>query len=151
MIDPRLIEKKEFREPGYRPLVDFGAWRVAILNGLDELLPENIPWFQRHDETDEVFVLLSGRCVLFAVEGEPPEGGPIDTSRLRAIDMEPGAVYTVKRGVYHSHALEPGSTVVIVENRDTTDGNSPRITTVPALRERTAELARGLWARTPRI
>jgi hypothetical protein len=147
MIDPSLIEISEFREPGYRPLVDFGAWRVAVLNGLDELLPENIPWFQKHDETDEVFALLAGRCVLFAIEGGAPEGGPLDPERIRAVDMEPLRLYNVKRGVYHSHALEPGSTVLIVENRDTTDGNSPIVASDATVRARTASLARSLWAK----
>ncbi len=148
MIDPRLIEVAGFGEPGYKPLIDFGAWRVAFLNAIDELLPENIPWFQRHDETDETFALLAGRCVLFAVEGEVPGGGPVDPSLIRAVDMEPLRLYNVKRGVYHSHALEPGSTVLIVENRDTTDGNSPRIASDAAVKARTAELARALWAKS---
>jgi hypothetical protein len=147
MIDPRLIEVCEFREPGYRPLVDFGAWRVAVLNALEELLPENIPWFQKHEETDEVFVLLSGRCVLYAVEGEVPEGGTIDSGRIRAVDLEAMKLYTVKRGVYHSHALEPGSTVLVIENRDTSGANSPRIASDAAVRARTARLARSLWSR----
>lgn len=147
MVDPSLIETREFREEGYRPLVDFGAWRIAILNGLEELLPENIPWFQKHDESDEAFVLLAGRCVLYALEGGSPEGGPIAPARIRAVNMEARRVYDVKRGVYHSHALEPGSTVLIVENRDTCDANSPMIKTDGAVRARTAELARELWAR----
>jgi hypothetical protein len=147
MVDSSLIEVSEFRGEGYRPLVDYGAWRVAVLNGLDELLPENIPLFQKHDETDEAFVLLSGRCVLYAIEGGAPSGGPIDPERIRALGMERLRVYNVKRGVYHSHALEPGSTVLIVENRDTSDGNSPAIATDAAARARTAELARELWAR----
>jgi hypothetical protein len=50
-IDPRLIGAAEFREPGYRPLIDFGARRVAALNGLEELLPHNFPWFQKREQT----------------------------------------------------------------------------------------------------
>lgn len=150
MIDPKLIESFEFAEPGYKPLVDYGAWRVALLNGLDELLPENIPWLQKHRESDEVFALLAGRCILYAVEGEVPDGGPIRPEQLRAVDLEPGKLYDVKRGVYHSHALEPGSSVLIVENRDTCDENSPMIRTDAALRERTAALARALWGAAAR-
>jgi hypothetical protein len=145
MIDPRLIEAREFREEGYKSLVDYGAWRVAVLNALDELLPENIPWFQKHEETDEVFVLLAGKCVLYALEGEVPAGGPIDPASLRALDLEPLVAYNVKRGIWHSHALEPGSSVLVVENRDTCDANSPMITTDEAVRSRTARLARELW------
>ena len=48
----------EFNGEGYKPLVDFGSWRVAFLRFIDELLPENIQRLERHVETDEVFVLL---------------------------------------------------------------------------------------------
>ncbi len=47
------------------PVVDYKDWRVAILNYCDELKTECINQMQRHDETDEVFVLLKGEFVLF--------------------------------------------------------------------------------------
>jgi len=41
-IPKDLLEIKEYSEEGYKPIIDYGAWRVAILNFIDELLPENI-------------------------------------------------------------------------------------------------------------
>jgi mannose-6-phosphate isomerase-like protein (cupin superfamily) len=69
-ITERLLQVTEYTGEGYQPLVDYGSWRVAILRYIDELLPQNITNMQRHDETDEVFVLLSGRCILFLGEGD---------------------------------------------------------------------------------
>ena len=69
MLDPKLLDITEYTGEGYLPLIAYGAWRVAILNYIDELLPENIGKMQRHDNTDEVFVLLKGRCILFVAEG----------------------------------------------------------------------------------
>ena len=37
-----LIEIVEYNSQGYKPLVDYETWRVAILKYCDELLPENI-------------------------------------------------------------------------------------------------------------
>ena len=69
-IPEALLDVRTHTDAGYRPVVDFGAWRVAILNFSDDLRPENITTMQRHNETDEVFVLLRGRCTLFVGEGD---------------------------------------------------------------------------------
>jgi mannose-6-phosphate isomerase-like protein (cupin superfamily) len=118
-IDPSLLEIHTHPEPGYRPLVDFQAWRVAVLNHIDELLPENLKDLQRHDETDEVFVLLRGRCILFIGDGRDEAG------TVQAVDLEPLKVYNVKQGVWHNHTLSEDAAVLVVENRDTTLENSP--------------------------
>ena len=117
------IEIKTFDEAGYAPVVDFGAWRVAILNYIDELRPEQIREVQQHAETDEVFVLLAGECLLFTAD--MADG---TTAQIHVCPMESGKIYNVPRGVYHTHTLTPGAKVLIVENVDTNDANSPRAT-----------------------
>lgn len=118
-IDPRLLEIRTHENPGYLPLVDHGAWRVAVLNFCDELLPHNLTRLQRHDETDEVFVLLRGRCILFIGDGDAEAGAVV------AVDLEPLKIHNVKRGVWHNHTLSRDASVLVVENRDTTYDNSP--------------------------
>lgn len=120
-IDQKLLEIKTYSEEGYRPVIDYDSWRVAVLNYCDELLPENITKFQRHDETDEVFVLLKGSCILFIGEGDE------EITEIHAQSMEPLKLYNVKKSVWHSHSLSQEAMVLIVENRDTTDANSPEI------------------------
>ncbi len=120
-IDQKLLEIKTYSEEGYRPVIDYDSWRVAVLNYCDELLPENITKFQRHDETDEVFVLLKGSCILFIGEGNE------EITEIHAQPMEPLKLYNVKKSVWHSHTLSQDAMVLIVENRDTTDANSPEI------------------------
>ena len=63
-MPPALLDIHEYNGPGYRPLVDFDHWRVAVLNFSADLLPEHLTSMQRHNDTDEVFVLLAGRCIL---------------------------------------------------------------------------------------
>ena len=133
------IQVNVFEEIGYRPLVDYGAWRVAMLNYIDELLPENIDNVQQHSETDEVFVLLSGQCILFTadVRGKTV----ID---IQACPMEAGKVYNVPKGVYHTHTLTPGTKVLIVENVDTNDSNSPKARLSPENRKEIIRLTQEL-------
>ncbi len=138
-IPETLLEIRDYGGEGYRPLIDFGAWRVAVLRAIDELLPENLATMQRHDETDEVFVLLAGRCILFFGEGTDA------VTTIHAADMEPLKLYNVKRGAWHTHTLSEDATVLIVENVDTTDANSPLVTLNAAQRAEIVQLTQALW------
>ena len=90
LISEKLLEIRDYNDEGYRPVVDYGAWRVAILNFSDDLLPENLLKMQRHNETDEVFVLLRGRCILFLGEGDK------EITSIYAEDMSLFKIYNVK-------------------------------------------------------
>ena len=128
-----LVQQKEYTGEGYSPVIDYGQWRVAVLNFHPELLPENISRFQCHDETDEVFVLLSGECKLYVAE--PPSGQPDRIDAIHCIDMQPQQIYNIRRGIYHSHTPSVDARVLIVENRDTDSTNSREITLTPEQRE----------------
>ena len=138
-INERLLEIRSFEGAGYQPLIDYDKWRVAILRYCDDLLPERIFAMQRHNETDEVFVLLEGRCILFLGEGN-------DTiTSITAVDMVPRKLYNVKRGVWHSHTLNNDASVLIVENRDTTIQNSPKKLLNDNQRRRIVDITNELW------
>jgi len=138
-MNPNLLEITDYTGEGYRPLIDYGQWRVAILRYIDELLPENIGKMQKHNETDEVFVLLSGRCLLFLGEGDDAVGA------IHAADMQPLQLYNVKRGAWHTHVLDEAATVLIVENRDTSLANSPEIELTADQRRQLIALTRECW------
>ena len=135
----QLLEVHQHDGPDYLPLVDFASWRVALMNFTPDLLPDKIASMQRHDGTDEVFVLLAGRCILFLGEGEA------SVTRLHAVDMQPFMLYNVRRGAWHSHTFSPDARVLIVENRDTTKSNSPFAELTPAQRQEIVRLAHELW------
>src|SRR4051812_15897221 len=90
-----LLQVTEYTGEGYAPLIDYADWRVAILRYIDELLPQNLANMQRHDETDEVFVLLAGQCILFI-----GEGGERVTD-IYAQDLEPLKLYNVRKSSWH--------------------------------------------------
>lgn len=138
-INEHLLEIRGFDGVGYQPLIDYDKWRVAVLRYCDDLLPERIFAMQRHNETDEVFVLLEGRCILFLGEGK-------DTiTSITAVDMVPRKLYNIKRGVWHSHTLNNDASVLIVENSDTTIQNSPKKLLNDNQRRRIVDITRELW------
>jgi hypothetical protein len=116
-----LLEIMEYTKEGYSPVIDFGTWRVAILNYCEELEPQNIHKFQKHEETDEIFVLLKGECILYVAEGTDTVG------TIYSQSMEKNKLYNVKKSTWHSHTLSRDTMVLIVENRDTDLSNSPEI------------------------
>jgi mannose-6-phosphate isomerase-like protein (cupin superfamily) len=69
---------------------------------------------ERHNETDEVFVLLKGRSILFICDQEG----------IQAIDMQPGVLYNVTRATWHNVIGTRGTRWLIVESNDTSEENS---------------------------
>jgi hypothetical protein len=138
-ISESLIEIHEHNAPDYMPLIDYGAWRVALMNYTADLTPDKISQMQKHVETDEVFVLLAGHCILFIGEGDD------SVTNIHAVDMELYKLYNVKRGVWHSHTFSKDAKVLIVENRDTVDANSPFIGLSAEQQKQVVELTKRLW------
>lgn len=139
MLPETLIEIREHHEPDYKPMVDYQSWRVALMNYTADLLPEKINRVQKHTETDEVFVLMKGRCILFIGEGEE------SVTKIHAVDMELYKLYNVKKGVWHSHTFSEDARVLIVENRDTVVENSPFVPLSESQCKEVVELTNKLW------
>ncbi len=104
------IEIYDYNGPGYAPLLLEPGWQVALLNWEPACERANLKEIERHNQTDEVFVLLRGRSALFVKK----EGGA-----LRAFDCQPGVIYNVPAGVWHTLVADHEATFLIVENRDT--------------------------------
>lgn len=117
-MDDSLLEIRAYTGEGFRPLVFFNGWRVAVLNYIAELEPANIRRVERHPETDEVFVLMRGEGILFV------GGGEQGLETLEAQAMEPGVLYNVKPRTWHTVVLSRDASVLIVENADTGEHNS---------------------------
>jgi len=139
LIPSHLLEIKNYEGTGYKPVIDYKTWRVAILNYIDELEPNNIKEMDKHNETDEVFVLLKGEFILFISENlhEP-------TGKIFAVKLEPFKLYNVKQGIWHSHTLSQDASVLIVENQDTTYENTTRIKLNTKQQEQIIAIARSL-------
>ncbi len=139
MVPESLLEINGYSGAGYAPLVDYAGWRVAILRYIDDLHPTRIDKMQRHGETDEVFVLLQGRCILFIGEGDE------EVRTIYAQDMAPEKLYNVKKNSWHTHTLSKDATVLIVENRDTNNDNSPEIILTPEQQAELLSMTEKLW------
>jgi hypothetical protein len=108
------VEVLSWQGQGFRPLVEFESWIVALMNWEQRFDLTGIGDIERHNETDEVFVLSHGKSVLFVVVED----------RLRAYDMEPGVIYNVTKGTWHSVIGNKDTTWLIVESSTTSRKNT---------------------------
>lgn len=106
------IEISESSRDGYNPLIHFNGWRVAVANGGERFSEKNLTKLERHTETDEVFVLLSGKAELII---------GIEAKRYA---LEEKKLYNVKKGIWHGLIAEENSAVLVIENDNTSSENT---------------------------
>lgn len=107
------LELYDYHGEGYRSVMSYGAWRVAFLNHAQTF--KEVKKLERHMESDEVFLLLSGEAILFIGK------------ELTQVRMEKNKVYNVTAGTWHAIVVTPDAQVFIVENEDVSTDNSEYI------------------------
>lgn len=105
-----FIDIYNWNEEGYCPLVFSHDWQVAILNWEPAIDRDTVSEIERHNHSDEVFVLIKGKAILFV----HPEG-----EELSIIEMQPGLIYNVLKGTWHNLVASRDVELLIIENRDT--------------------------------
>lgn len=106
----KSVENFNWEQEGYQPLVYSNGWQVALLNWEPIFLPDRLAEIERHCQTDEVFVLISGKATLISIN---PAGV------IEIVEMKPNLIYNVLKGTWHHLIATRDATWVIVENRDT--------------------------------
>lgn len=108
------LEIFDYNGKGYTRVMEFGAWTVALMNYAEHLdmCHRDNPRLERHNETDEVFVLVEGEAIMFIGE------------QKQEYVMEKNKVYNVRAGVWHATLLSRDAKLLIVENSDTSGENS---------------------------
>ena len=105
-----MLEIHEWTGEGFKPLAFTESWQAALLNWEPLFDRRNLDEIERHNHSDEVFVLLRGRAALFT----RPDGGA-----LKAVEMDANKIYNVRAGVWHNIVATRDVSFLIVENRDT--------------------------------
>jgi mannose-6-phosphate isomerase-like protein (cupin superfamily) len=86
---------------------------VAQFNGHDVMVVKvqgEFPW-HRHDDTDDVFLVLTGTLTI--------------RLRDRSVELTPGEMFVVPRGVEHSPAAEHEAQVLLIEPSGTPNSGDP--------------------------
>lgn len=86
------VDRHTYTAEDFRPVVETPGWLVALMNWSPRFDLSGWGTLERHLNTDEVFVLLKGRSVLF-IDGD---------AGLELLEMIPGVVYNVTQGTWHN-------------------------------------------------
>ncbi len=106
------LEVLNYDGKGYFSHFSFEEWKIAYLNHAPMFTPEGITYLERHNKTDEVFILLEGEATLLMGEN------------AQEIRMEKFVSYIVKKSAWHNIMVSEDAKVLIVENKDTGKHNS---------------------------
>jgi len=112
------IQEFEFGEEGLKRVYENDKWMVGIKNWKPANDIANIDCLERHNETDELFVLLAGSCTLLsAIE----ENGRL---AVKATAMKPMKVYNIPRSLWHNTVTMKSTKLILVEDVSTGAKNS---------------------------
>ena len=94
-------------------------WTVGIKNWKPANDITGINNLERHNKTDELFVLLDGRCTLLYADDD--NGTAVNIGK---VEMEPMKVYKIPATLWHNTVTQPGAKLILIENNPTDMTNS---------------------------
>jgi mannose-6-phosphate isomerase-like protein (cupin superfamily) len=107
------VEVRGHDGPGYLPLIESGGdWMAALMNGTKDSwsVPDIM---EQHPDTDELFVLVSGRAYMIVAGNGPMPG------KIVQREMKRNVLYNVKAGTWHINPMTRDATFVIIEKTGT--------------------------------
>jgi len=130
------ILKYSFDGEGLTRVFENEKWMVGIKNWKPMNDISNIDNLERHNETDELFILLNGRCTLLYAN-ETADG--LD---IQAVEMEPLKVYNIPRTLWHNTVTQKDTKLALIEDSSTGSANSDVISLTEAQIARVHELVK---------
>lgn len=119
------IKSYEFSGEGMTRVYENAKWMVGIKNWKPANDISGIDCLERHNETDELFILLSGTCSLLSGV-ETAQG-----LQIKSIRMEPMRVYNIPKGLWHNTVTTKDVKLILVEDSATSAANSEILSLTP--------------------
>ncbi|MBN8854264.1 MAG: hypothetical protein BGO55_07700 [Sphingobacteriales bacterium 50-39] len=109
-----MIETYEHKGEGYEPFLIRDGWQVAQLNYMEAQDLEGIVKVDKHLQTDEAFILLTGTAVLIAATVDQS-----DLLDFTCEKMQHGITYNIPVNTWHNIAMDRDASVIIMERNGT--------------------------------
>lgn len=93
-------------------------WTVGIKNWKPANDITGIDMLERHNKTDELFVLVAGSCTL--ISAEEKDG----TLEFKKVVMEPNKVYNIPATLWHNTITCKDTKMILIEDSNTSMANS---------------------------
>lgn len=105
--------KYPWTKTGYDPFLISDDWQIAYLNCVKEHRLDDLVDMEIHENTDEIFICISGTGILLTARYED------ELQDIEATLLEHGVAYNVPAGVWHNIAMDEDAKILIVEKSDT--------------------------------
>lgn len=112
------IKFYEFAGEGMQCVFENEKWTVGIKNWKPANDITGIDMLERHNKTDELFVLVAGACTL--ISAEETEGG----MKFSKVVMEPNKVYNIPATLWHNTITRRDTKMILIEDSNTSMDNS---------------------------
>lgn len=112
------IAEYEFTGEGMHRVFENEKWTVGIKNWKPANDVTGIDCLERHNLTDELFVLLEGHCTLIYAN-ETDKG-----LEFSAVKMEPDKVYNIPATLWHNTITQKDTKMILIEDSSTSMENS---------------------------
>ena len=107
-----------FEGEGMQRVFENEKWTVGIKNWKPANDITGIDCLERHNKTDELFVLIAGSCTLIYAN-ETETGLDIGT-----VKMEPNKVYNIPATLWHNTITQKDTKMILIEDSNTSMANS---------------------------
>ena len=104
------MEILDYTGSDFKAVMQSGSWKIGLLRYSGRFSKHQV--MERHNQTDEAFVLLDGEATLFVEDV--------------VTEMKKCKVYNVKQGEWHHIVVSSDATVLVVENSDTSAENTDK-------------------------
>lgn len=108
----------KFTGEGMQRVYENGKWMVGIKNWKPANDITGIDCLERHNKTDELFVLTEGACTL--IYANETENG----LEFGSVHMEPGKVYNIPATLWHNTITQKDTKMILIEDSNTSMENS---------------------------
>ena len=109
-----MLHEKKAEKEGFDIVFKNEKFKCAFIKHSKAYSFGKVYEMKRHNETDEIFVLLKGKAVMLTME----EGKFLET------ELEKNTAYSVQSGTWHYLALSGDAQVFVTENADTDSSNT---------------------------
>ncbi len=125
-----MIKKYGHTVEGFKRIYENENWTVALKNAGESNRRDHVNCLERHNCSDEIFILLTGSAVM--MEGEVSNKTVVG---IKEEMMELNKLYLIPQGVWHNTYMMEGARFVIIENCDTSYENTDVVEFVDIKRE----------------
>ncbi|HBE85055.1 MAG TPA: cupin [Lachnoclostridium sp.] len=108
----------EFAGEGMQRVFENEKWTVGIKNWKPANDVTGIDCLERHNNTDELFVLVEGACTLIYAN-ESKEG-----LEFGVVNMQPNKIYNIPATLWHNTITQKDTKMILIEDSNTSMNNS---------------------------